>query len=271
MLMTNFLRERKSVREFKNKKIDVDVLAELKSYLNSIENDDGSGYIRFRLYEYGENLYKELKGIGGYSGVMIESPHYIGLELINNQEDTIIYGAYYMEKIITKLNSLGIDTCWVSIGDADEGKKEKIFGEIIGKINYILAIGYGKPRNPFINESISHRIGVEDLVFVDKIGNSPKADELENRGLDDLFYYIRFAPSAFNNQPWRFLLKKDRVSLLIKYNDKEKPSLMDAGIVMYYFEYLANSIGINSKWELIKDMTVEDENTHYKYIGEFKL
>ena len=49
-----------------------------------------------------------------------------------------------MEKIITKLNSLGIDTCWVSIGDADgRKKKEKIFGEIIGKINYILAIGYG--------------------------------------------------------------------------------------------------------------------------------
>ena len=271
MLMTNFLRERKSIREFKNRKIDTDILFSIKSYLNLIGDDEGNGSLRFSLYEYGENLYNKLKGIGGYSGVMIESPHYISLELMNNQESTTIYGAYYMEKIITKLNGLGIDTCWVSIGDVEEEIKEQIFGEVIGEINHILAIGYGKQKNPFINEPISDRIGVEDLVFIDKIGISPRADELENRGLDDLFYYVRFAPSAFNNQPWRFLLKKDRVSLLIKYNDKEKPSLMDAGIIMYYFEYLAGSIGINGKWELIKDMVVEEENTYYKYIGEFKL
>ncbi|WMM25725.1 nitroreductase family protein [Tissierella sp. MB52-C2] len=271
MLMTNFLRERKSVREFKNKKIDVDVLSDIKVYLESIENEENNGSVRFSLYEYGEKLYNELKGVGGYSGVMIESPHYITLELMNNQESSIISSAYYMEKVITKLNNLGIDTCWVSIGNVEQDKKLQIFGEIIGEINYILAIGYGKARNPFVNDPISDRIGVEDLVFIDKIGNPPEGDELENRGLDDLFYYVRFAPSAFNKQPWRFLLKKDKVNLLIKYNDKEKPSLMDAGIIMYYFEYLANSIGINSKWELIKDMVVVEEDICYKYIGEFKL
>ena len=65
MLMTNFLKKRKSVREFKNKKINPDILDEIKLYLDSLEKEDGTKAIRFKLYEYGEKLYKELRGIGG--------------------------------------------------------------------------------------------------------------------------------------------------------------------------------------------------------------
>lgn len=270
MLMTNFLKNRKSVREFRNKNINSDILDEIKLYLDSLEKEEKTKDIRFKLYEYGEKLYKELKGIGGYSGVMIQSPHYIGLEIINDNERNIIYGSYYMEKIITKLNNIGLDTCWVSIVNVDENIKKEIFGDVVGKIDYILAIGHGKLRNPFINETFSERIGVDELVFTDKIGNYSNIDDLENRGLSDLFYYIRFAPSALNKQPWRFLLEKDKVTLLIKYDKGEKPNLVDAGIAMYYFESLGKSIGLNSKWKLI-DGLLEGENNNYKYIAEFKL
>ena len=139
-----------------------------------------------------------------------------------------------------------------------------------GEINYILAIGYGKARNPFINDSFSDRIGVEEIVFTDKIGNHANVDDLENRGLGDLFYYIRFAPSTLNKQPWRFLLERDKVTLLIKYNKGEEPNLIDAGIVMYYFESLGESIGLNSKWQLVSN-TVEEGNDCYRYIAELKL
>lgn len=269
MLMTNFLKKRKSVREFKNKKINPDILDEIKLYLDSLEKEDGTKAIRFKLYEYGEKLYKELRGIGGYSGVMIESPHYIGLELVDDKDRNVIYGSYYMEKLITKLNNMGLDTCWVSIGNVDDGIKKEIFGDMMGRIDYILALGYGKSKNPFVNETFSERIGVEEMVFVDKIGNAPSTDDLENRGLSDLFYYIRFAPSALNKQPWRFLLEKDKVTLLIKYDEGEKPNLIDAGIIMYYFESLGQSIGLNNKWELIEG--IKQENNNYKYIAEFKL
>ncbi|WP_406241663.1 nitroreductase family protein [Tissierella carlieri] len=270
MLMTNFLKKRKSVREFKNKKINSDILDEIKLYLDSLEREYGTGNLKFKLYEYGEKLYEGLRGIGGYSGVMIESPHYIGLELIDDKDRNTIYGSYYMEKLITKLNTMGLDTCWVSVGNVDKDTKKDIFGDMAGEINYILAIGYGKARNPFINDSFSDRIGVEEIVFTDKIGNHANVDDLENRGLGDLFYYIRFAPSTLNKQPWRFLLERDKVTLLIKYNKGEEPNLIDAGIVMYYFESLGESIGLNSKWQLVSN-TVEEGNDCYRYIAELKL
>lgn len=270
MLMTNFLKNRKSVREFKNRKVNIDILDEIKLYLESLEKEEGTESIKFKLNENGENLYKGLKGIGGYSGVMIQSPHYIGLELVKDNERSTIYGAYYMEKLITKLNLMGLDTCWVSVANVDVATKKEIFGDIVGKVDYILAIGYGKRRNPFINEAFSERIGVEELVFSDKIGNYANGDDLENRGLDDLFYYVRFAPSTLNKQPWRFLLEKDKVTILLKYNKEENPNLVDAGIAMYYFESLAKSIGISNNWELING-TAEDGNDYYKYIAELQL
>lgn len=270
MLMTNFLSSRKSVREYKKKIVSPMLLDNIQEYLNLLEKEDGTGNIKFRLYENGDRIYDGLKGLGGYSGVMIESPHYIGLDLKNKEEGTIIYGAYYMEKLITKLHSMGLGSCWISIENVDKRLKEEIFGNISGEINYLLALGYAKPNNPFVNEPFSHRIGVDELVFNNKIGERISDLELENRGLDDLFYYIRFAPSALNKQPWRFLLEKDKVVLLIKYADGEEPNLLDAGIIMYYFEELGKAIGLSGKWTLIQgEEKVGDEN--YKYIGEFKL
>ena len=267
MIMTSFLKNRKSVREFKKKKVDVGTLEKIVLYLNALENEESSGDVKFELYENGENLYKELKGLGGYSGVMIESPHYISLGFTNEEEKTEIYGAYFMEKLISKLNGLGLDTCWVSIGDVSQSDKEKSLGDKKENINYLLAIGYSKPKNPFINESFSDRMGVDELVFSNSVGNPSNLEELENRGLSDLFYYARFAPSGRNKQPWRFLLEDNKVTLLL---EKEDLNLIDAGIMMYYFETLAESIGINSKWTLLGE-DYEGKDPNYKYIGEIKL
>ncbi len=270
MIMANFLKARKSVRDFKKKKINLDTLEQVALSLKEFENEDGTGNIKFKLYENGDYIYEGLKGIGGYSGVMIESPHYISLELKNEDEKTIIYSAYYAEKLITKLNNMGISTCWISISGAEESKKKEILGENVGIVNYLLAIGYSKPKNPFVQEPFSERYGVEDIVFEKELGKPANMDDLETRGLGDLFFYVRFAPSTKNMQPWRFILDGPIVKLLIVYKDGEKPLLADAGIIMYYFEALANTQGIKNKWDLI-DGSFKEGELNYKYIAEFHL
>ena len=74
-----------------------------------------------------------------------------------------------------------------------------------------------------------------------------------------MFYYIRFAPSSYNNQPWRFVLKDHKVILLLAYSSEEQLNLTDAGIIMYYFESLVNPWDHN-KWKLIDKPDYEDEN-----------
>ena len=269
--MSNFLKDRKSVRDFKNKKIGHKAFEDIKAYCNELENEEDRNNFEFMFFEEGDSIFEFLKGLGGYAGVMIKSPHYIGLNIRDDKEESIIYGGYYMEKLITKLTNLGLGSCWVSIRDVDLKTKKELFHMEDGNIDYLLAIGYPIAKNPFVVKPFSSRLGIENILFEDKIGNSIKIDELEGRGLDDLFYYIRFAPSSYNNQPWRFILKDHKLILLLAYLPEEELNLIDAGIIMYYFESLVKSIGINNKWKLMDKPDSQDEKYIYRYIGEFDI
>lgn len=271
MLMTNFLKDRKSVRDFKNKEIKKSVLEEIKLYCNELEKEKLEIGFEFSFFEDGKKIYESLSGLGGYAGVMIESPHYIGLKILNKDESSIIYGAYYMENLITKLANLNLGSCWVSLAGVDPKIKEVLFDLKGERMDYLLAIGYPTRQNPFKSEPISSRLGVEDILFEGEIGNSFDLDELENRGLDDLFYYIRFAPSSYNSQPWRFFLEDNKITLLLVYSEGDELDLTDAGIIMYYFENLVKALGVENKWKLINKPDIVDGNYRYKYIGEYNL
>ncbi len=270
MLMTNFLKLRKSEREYKAKLVGDDLLGQIENILKELEEEDANGNFRLRLYRDGDKVFKELEGKGGYSGVMIESPHYVGLEFLKDNKESKVFGAYYLEKLITALNQMGLASCWISVGEINKDSNKEVFGQVEGIINYFLAFGFAKAKNPFINDPFSSRIGVEDLVFSDELGKLSNQEELERRGLDDLFYYVRFSPSALNKQPWRFLLEKDKVSLLLEYGEGEEPNLIDGGVIMYYFGELGKSIGINDKWKLL-DRVEKLEDRNFLVIGEISL
>lgn len=270
MIMKNFLKGRKSVRDFRNKKVSLDILDNIKLVFKDLESEYGSDDIQFRLYEYGENIYNELKGIAGYEGVMIESPHYIALDIKNREDKTVLYSGYYMEKLVTKLNELGLDTCWVSVYNVEDKIRKAIFGESTGNIDFILAFGYSKRKNPFIQESFSERLSLEEIIYDKEIGKSIDIDYLEEIGLGDIFFYLRFAPSIKNKQPCRFIVTDDKIDLLIRYEDGQNPPLIDAGIAMYYFETLAFLQGIKNRWTLL-DGFIHEGNINYKYIAEYTL
>ncbi|SHH95248.1 nitroreductase family protein [Sporanaerobacter acetigenes] len=270
MLMSSFLKNRKSIRDFKEKDADKKVLEELMDYGKKLESAIGKNSFKFILFEDGKLVHKALSGKGGYAGVMIKSPHYIVLELLDESEDCIINASYAMENLITKASELNLGSCWISVVDVEEDMKKALFELKNGKVDYILAIGYPVAKNPFVQEGESCRLAVEEIVYKDEIGNKIDMDELENRGLSDLFYYIRFAPSSYNNQPWRFILKDDRVVLTLMCNDN-KYNLVDAGIIMYYFENMAKSIGVNGSWKLLHDEDCEVDKVLYKFIGEFYI
>lgn len=269
--MGNFLKNRKSIRDYKKKKLDNKVMEDVKVLFEEILEEANNKYLDFILFEDGDKIYNSLKGIGGYAGVMVESPHYIGIRLKEVNEESIIKASYFTEKLMGNLSNLNLGSCWLGIKNVDKDIRANVLGEENKNIAYLVAFGYPKAKNPFINESSSSRLGVDEIVFKEELGKPIDIIELENRGLDDLFYYVRFAPSSFNRQPWRFILEKDKVLLLLAYSEEKEINLMDAGIIMYYFEELAKTIGINNRWELIQQEDIVDGDIKYKYIGEFSL
>ncbi|HLR21474.1 MAG TPA: nitroreductase family protein [Tissierellaceae bacterium] len=273
MIMSNFLRNRKSVREFKKKEVNFDILDDINKDLRVAEDEVELGKIKFKLYENGKNVSSNLKDKGGYDGVMINSPHYLVLIRQDDEENTIVRSGYYMEKVITSLNNKGLSTCWVSIKDVNVDLKKEIFGDCKGTIDYILAFGYEKLKNPFNTEVSSERIGVSEYVFDREIERKASTDDLESKGLLDIFYYLRFAPSTKNLQPWRFLMEDGNLKLLLAYEDWNQSFLVDAGIIMYYFEALAETQRLGGEWTLFKTPS-EDYKTdkfNYKSIAEYKL
>lgn len=269
--MSNFLKDRKSIRDYKKKKLDEKARENLLAIFKELEREVNNNYFEFILFEDGYKIYGSLDGIAGYSGVMIESPHYIGIRLKEVTEESIIQASYYTEKLMTKLTKLNLGSCWISVKDVNKNIKANILGDENKNIGYLVALGYPKARNPFAQETTSSRHGLEYFVFKDQIGKVISLEELENRGLDDLFYYIRFAPSNYNKQPWRFVLEDDKVVLLLEYSEDSKTDLMDTGIIMYYFEVLAEVIGLNNKWKNVSAPDIEYGGHKYKTIGEFYL
>lgn len=268
--MSNFLKDRKSVREYKNKEITGEVKAQILRIFDELEKEDGNRHFNFVLFEEGDRVYRLLEGLAGYSGVMIKSPHYIGIRLKEASTDSIIYGSFYTEKLMTELSKLNLGSCWINVKNVDKKVKSEAFGEYNKNIGYIIAIGYPKASNPFVQEPFSSRVSIQDIVYDEELDKPISIEELEKRGLDDLFYYIRFAPSNYNKQPWRFILKNDRVILLLEVSEEGKTDLMDAGLVMYYFVELAKTIGINGQWT-IADNQVSHDGKNYRQIGEFQL
>jgi len=270
MRINNFLMNRRSMRDYRNKSVELDVLDRIKDILKELENEFEEGTFGFKLYENGQLIYNGLEGLAGYSGVMVESPHYIALNLKENDEKTVIYSAYYMEKLVTKLIELDLATCWISVYDVDKNLRKDLFGEWTNEINFILAFGYPRRNHPFSKEPFSERISIEEMVYDNEIGQHITLEYLEQIGLADTFYYLRFAPSIKNLQPWRFIVTNDKVHLLIKCDEDDNPSLVDAGIVMYYFEALQELQGTKNKWSLLDGEFVEG-GIKYKYIAEYQL
>lgn len=262
MLMANFMKTRKSVRDFKNKDIKKGDVDRLNSIIDEVNSLSKLCSVDFHLEEDGKRVQEALQGQGGYAGTMISAPGYIAMDIEESSPEAYIYGAYYMEDLITKLQDIGLGSCWISLHNAAEESIRKAFPQSSGTIHFALGIGY-PPANLNIGEEIySSRLGLEDFIYEGDFNSPIHVETLESYGLDDLFYYLRYAPSAKNRQPWRFLITDSEIELYIE-NFEGNSNYVDAGIVMYYYTKLAQTNGINAKWKLDDKADIDNK----KYIG----
>lgn len=262
MLMANFMKTRKSVRDFKDKKIKGGDIKKLNSIISDVNDSVKLCSVDFHLEENGKDVLDALQGKGGYAGTMISAPSYIAMDIENDVPEAYIYGAYYMEDLITKLQDIGLASCWISLHRADEESLQNAFPEKTGKVQFALGIGYPYAGLNIGEEKFSSRLGLEDFIYDGDFNTPIHVETLESYGLDDLFYYLRYAPSSKNRQPWRFLITDSEVELYIE-NFEGDSNYVDAGIVMYYYTKLAEATGIRAEWNTGEKADIGDK----KYIG----
>ncbi|MCD8013145.1 MAG: nitroreductase [Lachnospiraceae bacterium] len=203
------IKERHSVRQYTEKKIEMEKRTELNALADKI-NSDTRMHIQI--------LYDEPKcfdGIMAHYGNFSNVKNYIALvgPATNGMEEK---AGYYGEQLVLKAQEMGLNTCWVALSHGKSaaviGKGEKLF--------CLIALGYG------VNQGCAHKSkAMEEVCKV--TGTMP---DWFKKGMEAAL----LAPTALNQQKFCFTLEGDTVTA--KVRGMGFYTKIDLGIVKYHFE-----------------------------------
>lgn len=268
MVMTNFLQERKSVRDFKKEGLTAKDLERVQNIIDRGNTNAKAAGISFNFYQNGQVVFDRLDGKAGYAGVMIKAPHYVAMTIEGKEKKDQIKTGYTLEQINTDLVNLDLGTCWITVDNVDQRVKQEAFGEDGKDIDYVIAIGYPKGKKLFEPEKHSARMEVREFVFGQDFSSPADPELLDQLGLFDVFSSVRYAPSHKNAQPWRFLVHDNHVKLYMVTGKEDSRSLVDCGVMMFYFQEMMKTLGVQKEWVLGDEFSLEN---NYLYIGSYSL
>lgn len=203
--MLDLMKERHSVRQYSDKKIEGDVKSKLDKYVASINEESG---LSMQIFYNEPNCFNSmLAHYGKFSNVK----NYIAI--VGKKEEQEKSG-YYGEKLVLKCQELGLNTCWVALTHG----KVNVQTKPQQKLLILIALGYGT------NTGVAHKSKpIKELCKEDAY------PEWFMKGMEA----VSLAPTAMNQQKFLFEMKNGQVyaKALMGFYSK-----IDLGIVKYHFE-----------------------------------
>lgn len=201
------MEERHSVRSYTTRPIEADKAAALRDLLSRIDRARG---LHFQL---------QTDEPGGFSGMMAKYGSFADVRnyvVLAGPEGMDREVGYYGEMVVLTAQALGLRTCWVAL---TYNKRKAVFDLLPGeKLYVVLALGYGDgDGKPHKNRPVSD---VADLT---------DAPAWFRKGIEA----VMLAPTAINQQKFRFALDGDRV---ISLPGSGILTEMDMGIAQYHFD-----------------------------------
>lgn len=218
--MKELIIKRHSVRKYLDKQIEEEKINEINSYLTEINKENN---LSFKLIT-GEDIFKNW--ILGY-GFIKNCKNYILLAGFDDENLDEKVG-YFGEKVVLKLMSLGINSCFV--GGTYNKKKVSDDLETGHRKVLVLAVGYGDGEGT----------PSKTKDFAD-ISISKETPEWYKEGIE----MVKYAPSAVNQKKWQFEYIEPNIVKAIP-KGKYFP-LVDLGIAKLHFEIGAGKD--NFKWD----------------------
>lgn len=205
MQMLDLMKERHSVRQYSDKKIDGDVKTKLDAYVASINEESG---LSMQIFYNEPNCFNSmLAHYGKFSNVK----NYIAN--VGKKEEQEKAG-YYGEKLVLKCQELGLNTCWVALTHG----KVNVQTKPQQKLLILIVLGYGT------NTGVAHKSKpIKELCKEDAY------PEWFMKGMEA----VSLAPTAMNQQKFLFEMKNGQVYAKALRGFYSK---IDLGIVKYHFE-----------------------------------
>ncbi len=206
---------RRSIRHFKQEKLDWEIIADLLDYANNLPMLMEGIAVEFKLVS---NI--EAKQ-GFYGPFNVKAPYYLCISS-EPKEDYMLNAGYLMQQINLYLTAKGLGTCFL-VAYPGSGLKATM------KYEYVVALAFGKTKSPLTRELTEAKRLPEEEIIVYKEDVTPD--------IKQVLAAARLAPSAFNSQPWRFVVYSNRIHVFAKKNlliakalDYNK--MIDMGIMM---------------------------------------
>ena len=258
-MVTDLIRQRKSVRTFDGRPLGIDDRNALENYTTSLTNPF-SVPITFRLLD--------AKEYGLSSPVIVGADTYLAAKVGKVPNFEIAYG-YSFEKVCLFALSRGIGTVMLA-ASLSRAAFEKAMGVKDGEVMPVASpVGYPAEKKS-IRESLMRKgLKADDRKPFDQLffeggfarplqQTSPYAKALE---------MARWAPSAANGQPWRAVVDGDSVHFYEAKSMKDSPlgdiQKVDVGIALAHFDMTLEEEDVKGTYSFSDPGIPTPENTHY--------
>ncbi len=238
------IRNRRSVRTFDGKKLDLELLEKLRSFGETASNPFGVS-VGFELLDAAEQ--------GLSSPVLSGEPLYVCGRVKNIPDCQVAFG-YAFENLLLYAHYLGLGTVWIG-GTMNRSVFEKAIQLTADELMPCISpLGYTADkmsvREVLMRKGVKadERLPFEELFF-DGSFDKPLGKEAAG-ALALPLEMVRLAPSAVNKQPWRVLLTDGKVHFYLKrskgfgHGEKLDMQMIDMGIALCHFELSAAEAGL---------------------------
>ena len=264
------IQNRKSVRAFTDKYVSFDDMDKIKAYhrksVRRLLPD-----VKTELRLFGLDARAVLEGAAGYKQFLVGSPQYMVL-LSEKHPHAAENAGFVMEDLILKLTDMGLDSCWLTFHDS-EYVKTALEIESDLDVVAIAAFGYGEKTTKRLRlnavsmsdvdvsaqrQYFRPKLSVNDMVYLDNWDNSVGVEEyigFYDDMLWEAFYAASLSPSYLNRQPYGFLIRDGRITLVQKPDSYTHgiDAKLNLGVVLLHFSAVASQWAGNLTWRFEDD------------------
>ena len=282
------IQNRKSVREFADKKVPASALAEIEAYYQK-SCQRLVPELETKLCVFGEEAKAALEGAAGYKSFLVGAPNY--LVLLSAKGDLAVENAgYMMEDIVLKLTDMDLGCCWLTFTDSEKVKSALKIDSALD-VAAIVAFGQGVKTTKRLRVNIlsmskvdisaqrqyfAPKHGLHDMVFMNTWSNCEGVDEyigFYDDMLWEAFYAAAQSPSYLNRQPYGFIIHDGQITLVKapdSYTD-EIDGKLGLGIVLLHFTSTASQWAGKIKWSFGADAAKLQLPEGYETVASCKV
>lgn len=250
------IHRRKSVRTYSRLPLPDELKSRVVQYFGQLK---GPFPVAFRMEMIDRLKTRDNENIKLGTYGMIQGASFFIAAAIENKERAMEQLGYVMEDLILYITSLGLGTCWLAGTFDKKGFAKALHVQDHELVPIVTPIGYeGRLKSPIDLilkpiPSIKARKAWNSLFFSESF-SKPLERSIAGAYAIPL-EMVRLAPSASNKQPWRIVMKDNRIHFFLDHDfryaavypyDIQK---VDMGIAMYHFECTAREKGLKGRWE----------------------